>query len=781
MCSGCGTAQVLGIPRQEAADLLKKGDTGFILSSALGLPREDFSGATATLKQLALIHPAAAFYAGLLIEDTHAGSSEAESPGGRDVASLLFCAALDSPSLPASREAARKLISKVLGVPAPPDTAAGILGFLDSDALKESGRNHLLILRAACLYSRERYDEVPELLSAISGDEWGKALTLFAEWKSPGAKTGGTEKLKQELLGFLFGLPRGEIRAWAYGEALSLQGLLNPEESAVISGRLSPDNFGVLLSGFRSAVLLDGGTIFFRYPELLADFGRAYQFTPAMRGEGIELFRSWNALLKNPGRPPEETFTLPSSFPGNAGAYREIIAFAGAMDDEAKKRLSYNLLFYLGRMERAGEKYNESSEYFTLARELAPDGLQSDACLWHVLSNAMARAPAAPATLTTSAALVLDTMPQWNDVSYFADILDRLSCYLAGRRQWENMYKIFSALESRTGEGAYHNGASLAQYAWILGRAEQEGYFKTQRSAEDFFRVAFEEGNWSFYYRAMAASKLGETFAPEKDNTETGKNLRNTAPGEETEFLLGFFTCGAASFAPSYIQAAEKDLAVASLRKIAEAMASSLRWKESLDLVSRYTGREDYKLSRADLRLFYPRPFLELTEKYAKEAELGAEILFGLIRTESYFMPGIVSRSGAVGLTQLMIPTARDMAGRMARRGLGDYRDPDSESLKDPEQNIHIGSYYLSYLTEQMGNPMLALLAYNGGMGRLRRWLAADRQKDGGLPRDLFLETIEFNETREYGRRVLAAAAVYGYLYYGMTMEAVAADIYRAD
>jgi soluble lytic murein transglycosylase len=122
-----------------------------------------------------------------------------------------------------------------------------------------------------------------------------------------------------------------------------------------------------------------------------------------------------------------------------------------------------------------------------------------------------------------------------------------------------------------------------------------------------------------------------------------------------------------------------------------------------------------------------------------------------------------------------MPPTAAEMAGRIARQGGPDYRGPEMD-LKDPDLNIHIGSFYLRYLKGQMGF-MPALLAYNGGMGRVRRWLAEDRQK-GGLPPDLFLETVEFTETREYGRRILAAAAVYGYLYYGKSFGQVAASIY---
>jgi soluble lytic murein transglycosylase len=72
-----------------------------------------------------------------------------------------------------------------------------------------------------------------------------------------------------------------------------------------------------------------------------------------------------------------------------------------------------------------------------------------------------------------------------------------------------------------------------------------------------------------------------------------------------------------------------------------------------------------------------------------------------------------------------------------------------------------------------MGNPLSALLAYNGGMGRVRRW----REGAPELPADLLVETVEFAETREYVRKVAGAAAVYGFLYYGLTMEAVIADM----
>jgi soluble lytic murein transglycosylase len=115
------------------------------------------------------------------------------------------------------------------------------------------------------------------------------------------------------------------------------------------------------------------------------------------------------------------------------------------------------------------------------------------------------------------------------------------------------------------------------------------------------------------------------------------------------------------------------------------------------------------------------------------------------------------------------------MARRLVRSGGTDYRQVGGDiNLLDPETSIHIGAYYLHYLEAYMGSPMLALLAYNGGMGRVRRWVKAAH----GTAPDLFIETIQIAETRNYGKQVLVCAAVYGWLYYGLSMEKIAADIY---
>ena len=766
---GCrGTSKVLGITREEAAEFLRKGDTEFIRQAELPV---NFSQAESRLKQLSTIHSAAPFYAGLLIDDN------------KTLKALLFCAALESQSPPARREAVLELVPLILESTSE-EEVKNILDFINSGTLRKKAES-LITLRAACLYNLGRYDEVSKLglpnstsatitvasPSEVKLAEWDRALSLFAtanpvNWsESPGSDENNP---RNEISAFLFDTVSDEVWHWAYEETLSIACPLTEEELTFLSQKLLAGNYRIALNAMRKS-LEDGGLIFFRHPFLIADLGRAYQYNTSIRDEGAALFGAWDKFLQT-----GEHFSPPPSLrKEETTTYRELEAFVETMDEEALRERKFLICFYAGRIERARTNYADSSEYFRLAQEIAPNDIQSDACLWYILMNAMDE--------STSAVIqqIFATMPLWSDVSYFSDILESVCYDLVAKRQWNGISAIFTALEAldtitRNTGGSSRTGI-YAQYAWIIGRAVQEGYFRTSRSAESFFRAAFEAETVHFYYRALAASGLGLPLTIEED-TEDKKAADIVSP--ELEFILGFFECGASSFALPYIRAAEDDLSVPELRKIAEALLSHEMWKESHELISRYTSRRDYRLNIKDLLLFYPRPFLETVEKYSGEAELGPEMIFGLIRTESLFLSDVVSRSGAIGLTQLMKPTAEEMATRIARQGGPDYRE--ALDLTDPEINIHIGSYYLRYLIGQMGSPMLALLSYNGGMGRMRRWLAADRRQDGGLPDDLFPETIEYNETREYGRRLVASAAVYGYLYYGKPMEELVADMFPA-
>jgi soluble lytic murein transglycosylase len=560
---------------------------------------------------------------------------------------------------------------------------------------------------------------------------------------------------------FLNLLLDGESRLWGTAEYYTLEEwrgrdniLLTDAENAAIDGRIAAgrSRYNEALLFFR-ITLSDSPGLFFQHPDLLIDLGRTFQYTATGR-EGIDLFLDW-----------EEN---------------------GAIPADNENLIRFRLLFFAARIarQRGDHKNIEMFEKaLPFAREVSPE--QTDACIWYILDSSLAQD-------SGRTIRYLETyIPQWHDEAYFSDVLGKLSRELVNRRQWENMAKVFTLLRNRP-------GAITAQYAWIVGRVIEENLFSPEESAQSYMRAAYDAAGSvavvdAWYYRSLSAAALKESFlvlsesplssahAPEKPPKKalSKKTQEKTAvPSDLVRFLLGFFENDAAQFASQYIKAKEKNLSPEELYLVAKALGTAGQYQESIRLVALYARRNDYKITRQDLELLYPRPFRELVEQYAQETDIEPSLLYGLIRTESAFNPDVVSRAGATGLTQLMPATAKEMAGRIRRRGGPDYTstpataeaatseastaaEDSAINLRNPAINIHIGATYLAYLNERMEDPILALLAYNGGMNRIRRW-----RRTANLPPDIFLESVEYSETRNYGRSVMGAAAMYKELYY---------------
>ena len=101
---------------------------------------------------------------------------------------------------------------------------------------------------------------------------------------------------------------------------------------------------------------------------------------------------------------------------------------------------------------------------------------------------------------------------------------------------------------------------------------------------------------------------------------------------------------------------------------------------------------------------------------------------------------------------QLMPGTARWVAKQLART---DYRPARS---RDADLNTQFGAYYFKYWLERLDRmPALAAAAYNAGPGRAQAW-----RPPAPLEGAIWVETIPFNETRDYVKKVLANAMVYG-------------------
>jgi soluble lytic murein transglycosylase len=154
--------------------------------------------------------------------------------------------------------------------------------------------------------------------------------------------------------------------------------------------------------------------------------------------------------------------------------------------------------------------------------------------------------------------------------------------------------------------------------------------------------------------------------------------------------------------------------------------------------------------------LAWPRPYAALVKEAAKEFGADPGLLYAVMREESTYRPDAVSPVGALGLMQIMPPTGERIA-----RGLGLGRF-DAEGLFQPETSIRFGSYYLRELLQTFeGREPLAIAAYNAGPHVVATWA---RTSDP-FALDAFVDSVPYDETRRYLRRVLRSYRVYGLLY----------------
>lgn len=148
-----------------------------------------------------------------------------------------------------------------------------------------------------------------------------------------------------------------------------------------------------------------------------------------------------------------------------------------------------------------------------------------------------------------------------------------------------------------------------------------------------------------------------------------------------------------------------------------------------------------------------PLRYEEHIEKYSDEYVLPKHLVMGVIRTESKFNDKAHSEY-ARGLMQITDDTAVWIAKEMKI-------EYSVDMVEDPETNIKMGCFYLSYLIEKYENVRTALAAYNAGPGNVNSWLSDEAYSLDGKT----LYEIPFGETKRYVRRVEIFEKLYEKLY----------------
>jgi soluble lytic murein transglycosylase len=170
-------------------------------------------------------------------------------------------------------------------------------------------------------------------------------------------------------------------------------------------------------------------------------------------------------------------------------------------------------------------------------------------------------------------------------------------------------------------------------------------------------------------------------------------------------------------------------------------------------MYDRAIGAAEKTVNMHDFSMRYLAPYRADLQVHIRQHGLDEAWVYGLMRQESRFATSAKSDVGAAGLMQIMPSTARWAANKL---GLKSYRNALIQQL---DTNLRLGTYYMKTILSQSDNsPVLASAAYNAGPLRALQW-RADRPLEGAI----YTETIPFEETREYVKKVMSNTVYYAY------------------
>lgn len=134
-------------------------------------------------------------------------------------------------------------------------------------------------------------------------------------------------------------------------------------------------------------------------------------------------------------------------------------------------------------------------------------------------------------------------------------------------------------------------------------------------------------------------------------------------------------------------------------------------------------------------------------------------LIYAIAKQESQFIPTAISPAYALGVMQIMPFLAKSIAQK--------HQDKfDIFEQFNPKVNIKYANFHLDYLQQHLKHPLLMAYAYNGGIGffkaELKRGLFNYKNKKrSSFEPFLSMELISYDESKEYGKKVLTNYYVY--------------------
>jgi soluble lytic murein transglycosylase len=285
---------------------------------------------------------------------------------------------------------------------------------------------------------------------------------------------------------------------------------------------------------------------------------------------------------------------------------------------------------------------------------------------------------------------------------------------------------------------------------WVYWKAR--GLAATGKKAEAEKAYLSIAADCSFYGQ-LAAEELGRTIsAPKRPEAVTEKELAQARANPGLQRAVTLFKRGWRLEAVP-----EWNFTLRGMTDRQLLAASELARRESIyDRVVVTSGRTK---NEVDFTQRFVAPFEGRVSAQAREVNVEPAWVYGLIRQESLFIMDARSHVGASGLMQLMPATAKWMAKKI---GLTDFTP---NSVNDFDTNTKLGTSYLSMVQSDLGgSQVLASAGYNAGPGRPMLWRS---KLDAPVEGAIFAETIPFNETRDYVKKVMSNATYYAAVFSG--------------
>ena len=346
--------------------------------------------------------------------------------------------------------------------------------------------------------------------------------------------------------------------------------------------------------------------------------------------------------------------------------------------------------------------------------------------------------------------------------------------YLWGRLAYESARRLM-----REANQWYANADSAAlsdeQLAWKARAALRARDWPTVRDAVDRMSVsARQDPAWTYWYgRALAAQGVadgarayylrisgqpsfygllaaeelgGMAGVPEPFHVPTEDEVETAGRNPGLARALELYRLEMRTEATREWVFSIRLMEDAQLLAAAEVARRASIWDRAINTADRTAHQHNYKVR-------FLAPYKEVFDEHARASGLEEAWVLGLVRQESRFIVDAKSSVGARGLMQLMPSTARWLA---KHNGLRDF---SLTRVAEVPVNVALGTSYLKLVLDDLGHPVLASAAYNAGPGRARRWRDT-RPLEGAI----YAETIPFNETRDYVKKVMANTMYYAQL-----------------